>query len=72
VNDTMAGSIGIRKTWADHIVTAASGMMSLVSAVNSFRGAWDSLNNPDLSTWEKFESITMGLSTGLLMLVSTL
>ena len=36
----------------------------------SLKSAWDAVENPDLSTWEKFTSISMSLSMGLPMLMS--
>ena len=51
-------------------VNAAQSISSLSMGLVSLKSAWDAVENPDLSTWEKFTSISMSLSMGLPMLMS--
>lgn len=40
----------------------ASGIGGAAMALNSFKSMWESINDPDLSGWEKFSAILTGLS----------
>jgi len=61
--DTINASIGNQKTWADSIVSTASAVMSLSSAISMLGSLVDTLQNPDMSGWEKFLSVltTLGM-----------
>ena len=48
------------------------GVSSLTMGISSLRSAWDTLNNPDMSGFEKFLSIMTSISMGVPMLMSGL
>jgi hypothetical protein len=59
-------------TWADATVAVAQASLSIVSAINMINNSIDTLKDPDASGWEKFSSIVMSLSMGIIMLKSSM
>ena len=59
---------GAQKTWADMLVTGVTAATAAASAVSLLSGMIDTLNNPDVSGWEKFTTVLTTLS----MLIPTL
>lgn len=59
------------KTWADSLVSFANGALSIVSALQMVGGIVDTLENPDMSTWEKVLSIGSSILMMTTMLVPT-
>ena len=57
---------------AEGFTTLANGAMSFSMGLSALSSAWDTIQNPDLSGWEKFTSIAMSLSMGLPALLSGL
>jgi hypothetical protein len=57
--------------WSKGITMGLQGIMSLSMAINSLSGAWDTLSDPDLSGWDKFKTLSLSLSMGLMMLISS-
>lgn len=53
--------------WAQKTVTLSQGLMSMVSIVNSARGAINTLTNPDASGWEKFSAVLMSFCSIVMM-----
>lgn len=53
-------------------VNAAQSISSLSMGLVSLKSAWDTVQDPDLSGWEKFTSISMSLGMGIPMLMSGL
>jgi hypothetical protein len=49
-----------------------NGVSRFTMAINSFKGAWNALTNPDLSAFEKFSQITTSMAMGIPMLISSL
>lgn len=52
-------------TWSERLVEGTNAVFSLTSALNMMESIWDTLNNPDMSGWEKFISV---LSTTAMMI----
>ena len=55
--------------WSQSLVLAAQGISSTLAGLSSLSAAWATLNNPDMSGWEKVTSIFMSLTTALPMLI---
>ena len=51
-------------------VNCLKGVSQLSMGINSLKSAFDTINNPDLSGFEKFLSLTTSISMGLPMLIS--
>jgi hypothetical protein len=43
--------------WATHLTGAVSGIMSAGMLISSFTGLMNTINDPDVSGWEKFGSV---------------
>ena len=65
---TIKEAKGAQQSWSDTLVAGASVAMSFASALSMIGGMWDTLQNPDLSGWQKFTTIL----TTLGMLIPTL
>ena len=52
-------------SYSEVLMKTASAATSAIMAVNSFKSAFESLADPDLSTWEKISSVVMSLTFGL-------
>lgn len=63
---------GAAQTFGQSIVTAFRGISSLLMGINSLQSAFESLNDPDISGWEKFKKVMLSLSMGIPMVVSGL
>ena len=59
-------------TFGESVVACMNGVSRFTMAINSFKGAWNALTNPDLSAFEKFTQITTSMAMGIPMLVSGL
>jgi hypothetical protein len=59
---------GNQRTWADDLVASTQVVFSFSSALSMLGGITDTLQDPDMSGWEKFTSIL----TTLTMLIPTL
>ena len=59
------------KTWADSLVSFANGALSIVSALQMVGGIVDTLENPDMSAWEKVLSIGSSVLMMVTMLIPT-
>ena len=59
------------KTWADSLVSFANGALSIVSALQMVGGIVDTIENPDMSAWEKVLSIGSSVFMMVTMLVPT-
>lgn len=59
---------GLKADWANNLTNLTSSFMSLGMAINSISGLWDTLNNPELSGWEKFASILTSVSMVMMSL----
>ena len=57
--NSIKNTIGIRKNWADQIVNCTNVIMTFAMGVSSAKAALDAWNNPDLTGWEKIETIIM-------------
>lgn len=62
---------GVQKTWADHLVAGANVALTCASALQSLGGMMDTLQDPDISGWEKFITIMSTLGMVIPMVVST-
>ena len=56
--------------WASKLVSLGQSMMSIVSIVNSAKGAIETLTNPDASGWEKFSAVLTSFASITMMTVS--
>ena len=63
-------SQGAQKKWSDTLVQSAQSVSSVVMGLSSLGAAWETLQNPDISGWEKVTSVLMSLSMGIPSLVS--
>ena len=68
----MKSAKGAIHDWATGVTAAASTALSFVSILNSAKGAFDALTNPDLSGWEKFTSVLSSLAMIVMMTVSVM
>lgn len=59
---------GQQKNWADGIVNIANSLSAVASIVNTIKGAMETLEDPDASSWEKLSSVLMGIGTIIPML----
>ena len=56
--------------WSNGLISVSNSVMSLSMAFSSLYNAWNVLNNPDMSGWEKFISIAMSLGMAIPSLIS--
>ena len=70
--DILEGNIESNKDYYETFTQLASATTSLISVFTSLESIWDTLQDPDLSGWEKFTSITMSLGTAIPMLITSL
>lgn len=68
--DAIQASIGVQKTWSDVIVEGANVAFSAAMAFQMLGSMIDTLKDPDVSGWEKFQSVLMTLGMTIPMLVS--
>ena len=61
---------GAQKTWSDIIVEGANVAFSASMAFSMLNSTIDTLQNPDVSGWEKFSSVLMTLGMTIPMLIS--
>ena len=61
-------STGNQKTWSDHLVNISSTIMGVTTAISSLSNIVDTIQDPELSGWEKFTSIAMSLAMTIPML----
>ena len=70
VSNTIQNGIPKVNSFGTSVVNCMAGISRLSMGINSLRGAWNTLNNPDLSGMEKFLQLTTSISMGLPMLIS--
>lgn len=70
--DILEGNIESNKDYYETFTQLASATTSLISVFTSLESIWDTLQDPDLSGWEKFTSIAMSLGTAIPMLITSL
>jgi hypothetical protein len=68
VEESIDNAKGVQKSWADTLIAGANAAMAASSAISMLSGVVDTLNNPDLSGWEKFTTILTTVS----MLIPTI
>lgn len=68
VGDALAEAQGKQKIWSDNLVTCANSALSVVSALQMIGGIVNTIEDPDMSGWEKFLSI----AGTVLMMITTL
>lgn len=68
VGESIDKAKGKQKTWADSMVSFANGALSVVSALQMVGGIVDTLQNPDMSGWEK----ALSIGSSILMMVTML
>ena len=71
-NKSFEQGVGNIKHWSQGLVSAANSAMSLGMALSSLQGAWNTLQDPDMSGWEKFLSLSTSLGMAIPMLVSSM
>ena len=71
-SSTIQNGIPHITTFGESVVACMNGVSRFTMAINSFKGAWNALTNPDLSAFEKFTQITTSMAMGIPMLVSGL
>ena len=59
------------KSMGSAINGSLQGLSSFAMGLTSLKSAFDTLNNPDMGTFEKFTSILMSLSMGLPMIITS-
>ena len=60
------------KSFGTGFTTGLQAVSSFAMGVNSLKGAFDALNDPDMSTFEKFTSVLMSLGMGIPSVLSGL
>lgn len=65
VQDSMANPKGEPLKWSDGLVKAGQGIASLIFSVQSLASVMDTINDPDMSAWEKTTTIFMSLTTAI-------
>ena len=68
VGESIDKANGKQKTWADSMVSFANGALSVISALQMIGGIVDTLQDPDMSGWEKILSV----GSSILMMVTML
>lgn len=68
--DSLHNYKGAQKTWADIVVESANLVFSAAMAFQMLGSAFDTLQDPDVSGWEKLSTILMTLGMTIPMLVS--
>lgn len=68
VGDALAKAQGKQKIWSDNLVICANSAFSVVSALQMIGGIVNTIEDPDISGWEKFLSI----AGTVLMMITTL
>lgn len=61
LDDSIKGSHGNIKTWADGLVNAANLAMNVAMSISMIKGAIDTIQDPDASPLDKLTSILMAL-----------
>lgn len=56
--------------WVDSLTQAADGAMSLSFGLTQLSSAWDIIQDPDATAWEKWSNAILSVSTGLPMLIT--
>ena len=69
-SENIKNAQGVQKTWADNLVTCANSALSFISALQMIGGIVDTLQDPNMTGWEKFLSIGSTLLMMVPMLVS--
>lgn len=60
----------LRPDFANGVTQATQGISQLTSAFTAFGTVWNTINNPDLSTWEKLTGVITSLTMAVPMLVA--
>jgi uncharacterized membrane protein len=68
--DAAENAKGKTADWANGLTAIASGLMSLSMLLSSFDSLIDTINDPDLSGWDKFLAILSSVSMVAMSLVS--
>ena len=68
--DSLHNYKGAQKTWADIVVESANLAFSAAMAFQMLGSAFDTLQDPDVSGWEKLSTVLMTLGMTIPMLVS--
>ena len=68
ITEDINNASGARKTWADDFMSFANAAMAATGAISMLTGIVDTLQDPDLSGWEKFTATLTTMS----MLIPTL
>lgn len=58
------------KSFGSGVTTGLQAVSSLAMGINSLSSAWDTINNPDLSTFEKITSVLMSMGFAIPGLIS--
>ena len=66
--DAVVGATTKYQRFAQTLTSTFSGISSLTMGISSLSSAWKTIQDPDMSGWDKFLSISMSLSMGLPML----
>ena len=62
---TISEAKGAQKSWSDTFIESVNAATSLASALSMIGGIWDTLQDPELSGWQKF--ITVLTTLGMLI-----
>mgnify|MGYP002519029303 CR=1 FL=1 len=57
IDETLEDNLNKLPDWQDSVVNAATAVTSFASALSALGGIWDTLNDPDLSGWEKLTTV---------------
>ena len=68
--ESIHGAMGAQKSWSDIIVEGANVAFSAAMAFQMLGNMIDTIKDPDVSGWEKFQSILMTLGMTIPMLIS--
>ena len=70
LNNRIVNARGTQQKWSDTVVASAQHISSLTMGLTSLGNIVSTLQNPDMSGFEKMSSVIMSLSMGIPMLIS--
>ena len=70
--DNLDNIQGKQKEWSDNLVASADVILTTVSVLQSLKGIIDTLNDPDISGWDKFLAVLSTVGTMVPMVMSSI
>ena len=68
VEESIEGSQGYQRSWADGLVSIANSASATISVLQILGNAFETISDPNISSWEKFTTVLTGLTAAVPML----